>query len=55
MGWALRTDIAKGVRDRNVKGNVVVYLWMYYVGFVCPRMLFSAGNFLFFTYNIYEL
>ena len=35
-----------------MKGNVVVYLD--YVGFVCPRLLFSAGDFLFFTDNIYE-
>ena len=31
-----------------MKGNVVVYLWMDNVGFVCPRLLFSAGDFLFF-------
>ena len=30
-----------------MKGNVVVFLWMDYVDFVCPRLLFSAGDFLF--------
>ena len=38
-----------------MNGTVVVFLWMDYVGFVCPRLLFSAGDFLFFTYNVYEL
>ena len=38
-----------------MKGNVFVFLWMYYVGFMYPRLLFNAGDFLFFTYNVYEL
>ena len=32
-----------------MKGHVVVYLWMDYAGFVCPRLIFSAGDFLIFT------
>ena len=38
-----------------MKGNVFVFLWMYYVSFMCPRLLFNVDDFLFFTYNVYEL
>ena len=31
-----------------MKGNMVVYLWMDYVGCVCTGLLLSAGDFLFF-------
>ena len=37
------------------KGVVTVFLWMDYVGFMGPRLLFSAVASLFFTYNVYEL